>query len=68
LNRHTHFPNAPGLVVLIKGEVKMFGMVGDGPTNQRELEWAEIGRGDTVPTLWLQKLDFKRHTSSRQVF
>jgi len=30
-----------------------------GATNQRELAWAEIGRGEAVPTLWLQKLDVK---------
>jgi len=42
---------------LIEGEIKMFGLVGDGPTNQRELAWAEIGRGDTEPAVWLQKLD-----------
>ncbi len=30
-----------------------------GPTNQSERAWAEIGRGDTVPTLWLQKLELK---------
>ena len=35
----------------------MFGLVGDGPTNQRELAWAEISRGETVPTVWLLKLD-----------
>jgi hypothetical protein len=40
-------------IVRIDGE----GLVGDGPTNQRELAWAEIGAGETVPTLWLQKLD-----------
>lgn len=27
------------------------------PTNQKELAWAEIGAGQTVPTQWLQKLD-----------
>ena len=35
----------------------MFGLVGEGPTNQRERAGAEIGRGDTVPAVWLQKLD-----------
>ena len=35
----------------------MIGLVGDGPTNQRELERAEINRGETVPTVWLLKLD-----------
>ncbi len=42
-------------VIRIEGE----GLVGDGPDNQRELAWAEIGGGRTVPTLWLQKLDVK---------
>ena len=27
------------------------------PTNQKELAWAEIAAGRTVPTLWLQKLE-----------
>lgn len=27
------------------------------PTNQKDLAWAEIGAGKTLPTLWLQKLD-----------
>src|SRR5260221_12130854 len=42
-------------VIRIEGE----GLVGDGPFDQREmaLAWAEISRGETVPTLWLQKLD-----------
>ena len=40
-------------VVRIAGE----GLVGDGPDSQEELAWAEINRGETVPTLWLQKLD-----------
>jgi hypothetical protein len=41
-------------VVRIDGE----GLVddGDGNANQAELAWAEINRGETVPTLWLQKL------------
>jgi hypothetical protein len=43
-------------VVRIAGE----GLVGDGGyADQKELAWAEIGRGETVPTLWLQKLDVK---------
>jgi hypothetical protein len=44
-------------VVRIDGE----GLVddGDGLDNQRELAWAEIGGGKTVPTLWLQKLHAK---------
>ncbi len=44
-------------VIRIEGE----GLVGDGPFSQREiaLAWAEISRGETVPTLRLQKLDVK---------
>ena len=29
---------------------------GDGYENQRALAWADIGRGEAVPTLWLQKI------------
>ena len=41
-------------VVRIDGE----GLVddGDGSDNQKELAWADINRGEEVPTLWLQKL------------
>jgi hypothetical protein len=40
-------------VVRIEGE----GLVGDGGyENQKELAWAEISQGKTVPTVWLQKL------------
>lgn len=40
-------------VVRMEGE----GLVGaDEYANQKELAWAEIGRGESVPTLWLQKL------------
>ena len=39
------------VVFRVEGE----GLVGDGPTNQRELAWADINRGESVPTLWLQK-------------
>lgn len=43
-------------VVRIEGE----GLVGDGGyPDQKELAWAEIGQGKTVPTVWLQKLDVK---------
>ena len=36
------------------------------PTNQKELAWAEIGAGQTVPTQWLQKLDVSElQTQSR---
>lgn len=44
-------------VVRIDGE----GLVddGNGDANQTDLAWAEINRGETVPTLWLQKLDLK---------
>jgi hypothetical protein len=42
-------------VIRIEGE----GVTGDGPFDQREmaLAWADISRGESVPTLWLQKLD-----------
>jgi hypothetical protein len=46
----------------------MFGLVGDGPANQRELAWAEIGRADTVPALWLQKLDSKETRAQGRSF
>lgn len=41
-------------VTRIDGE----GLVGDGDgyAEQRELAWADISRGEKVPTLWLQKL------------
>lgn len=43
-------------VVGIEGE----GLVGDGGyADQKELAWAEINRGESVPTLLLQKLDVK---------
>jgi len=42
-------------VVGIDGE----GLVGDDTANQKELAWAEINRGEKVPTLLLQKLDVK---------
>jgi hypothetical protein len=32
---------------------------GDGHANQTQLAWAEIGRRESVPTLWLQKLYIK---------
>jgi hypothetical protein len=51
-------------VIRIEGE----GLVGDGPTNQRELAWAEISRGETVPTLWLQKLDVKETPAQGRSF
>jgi hypothetical protein len=37
------------------------GLVDDGKgfANQQELAWADIGRGETVPTLRLQKIDAK---------
>jgi len=40
------------VVVRIDGE----GLVddGDGYANQRELAWADIGRSEVVPSLWLQ--------------
>lgn len=51
-------------VVGIDGE----GLVGDGPTNQRELAWAEINRGEVVPTLLLQKLDVKETQAQGRAF
>lgn len=39
-------------VVGIAGE----GLEGEGPANQQELAWAEINRGEEVPTLVLQRL------------
>lgn len=40
------------VIVRIDGE----GLVddGDGADNQKELAWADINRGEEVPTLWLQ--------------
>lgn len=55
---HTILWNESGnryAVVRIEGE----GLVGDDAANQKELAWAEIGRGEAVPTLWLQKLEGK---------
>jgi hypothetical protein len=45
------------VIVRIEGE----GLVddGDGYENQRALAWADINRGEAVPTLWLQKVDAK---------
>jgi hypothetical protein len=40
------------LIVLIVGK----GLEGDGPTNQEKLAFAEIVRGDPVPTLALRKV------------
>jgi hypothetical protein len=51
-------------VVRIDGE----GLVGDGPAGQKELAWAEIGRGETVPTLLLQKLDAKETQAQGRSF
>jgi hypothetical protein len=51
-------------VVGIDGE----GLVGDGPTNQSEMAWAEINRGETVPTLLLQKLDVKEAQAKGRSF
>jgi len=43
-------------VIRIEGE----GVEGDGGyLDQKELAWAEISQGKTVPTVWLQKLDVK---------
>lgn len=32
---------------------------GNGYAEQEKLAWAEINRGESVPTVWLQKLDAK---------
>ena len=41
-------------VTRIAGE----GLVGeDGYTNEKELAWAEINRGESVPTVWLLRLN-----------
>lgn len=40
------------VVVGIEGE----GLQGEAEASQRELAWAEIARGERVPTLFLQKL------------
>lgn len=44
------------------------GLVGDDPTNQRELAWADINRGESVPTVWLQKLDPKETRAQGRSF
>src|SRR5258708_5259520 len=30
---------------------------GEARENERELAWAEISRGESVPTIWLQKIE-----------
>jgi hypothetical protein len=52
------------VVIGVKGE----GLVGDGPTNQRELAWADIRRGEAVPTLTLQKLAEKEMRAQGRTF
>ena len=52
-------------VVGIDGE----GLVGDGGyADQKELAWAEIAGGKTVPTVWLQKLDVKETQAQGRSF
>jgi hypothetical protein len=49
--RYDHGENY--VIVRVEGEP----FVGDdGRHNEKELAWAEIGRGETVPTLWLLQL------------
>ena len=52
-------------VVRIDGE----GLVddADGQGNQEELAWAEINRGERVPTLRLRKLDVEEKLGAREV-
>ena len=33
--------------------------------NERELAWAEISRGESVPTIWLQKIGMQTTASGR---
>ena len=40
------------LVIKIEGE----GLKGNASTAQEKLAWAEIGGGEKVPTIWLQRL------------
>lgn len=49
-------------MVRIEGQ----GLVGDGGyVDQKELAWAEIGQGKTVPTVWLQKLNVEIRAQGR---
>ncbi len=44
-------------IVRVEGE----GLVGDdGRFNENELAWADINRGETVPTLWLLRLSTEK--------
>lgn len=40
---------------------------GDGENNQKELAFAEIGRGEKVPTLWVRKIEGKLHAEEMKV-
>jgi hypothetical protein len=50
-------------VIQVEGE----GLVddGNGSANQKELAWADISRGEKVPTLWLQRLGEEVKASGR---
>jgi len=50
-------------VVRIEGK----GLEGEGPQEQKELAWAEIGSGKKVPTLWLQKLPLKEQLTQSRI-
>ena len=50
-------------VIGIEGE----GLEGAGPTNQKELAWADINRGEKVPTLFLQKLRTRKSRHRRRL-
>jgi len=42
------------VIYLVEGK----GLEGaNGPANEKELAWADINRGEPVPTIYLQKLD-----------
>jgi hypothetical protein len=48
-------------VIRIEGD----GLQGSADSAQRELAWADIGRSESVPTLWLQKLLPELNASGR---
>jgi hypothetical protein len=53
------------VVYRIDGE----GLTGGEPReNERELAWAEISRGEPVPTIWLQKIDDTQTKASGRSF
>jgi len=64
--------------ILIFGETGnryvVYGIHGEGLTgvsareSERELAWAEISRGESVPTIWLQKIGNMQTTASGRSF